>query len=51
MRDDTTKVTTAKVTCFGSRPYFFFIISPLTQKLTHKPWPITTITPLSPGGV
>jgi hypothetical protein len=27
----------------------FFVISPLTQKLTHKPSPITTITPLSPG--
>ena len=27
----------------------FFVISPLTHKLTHKPSPIATITPLSPG--
>jgi hypothetical protein len=31
-------------------PTLFFIISPLTQKLTHKPWPIANIIPLSPGG-
>ncbi len=26
----------------------FFVISPLSQKLTHKPWLIATIIPLSP---
>ncbi len=25
----------------------FFVISPLTQKLTHKPWPIATIIPIA----
>ena len=32
-------------------PTLIFVVSPHTQKLTHKPWPITTIIPLSLGVV
>jgi hypothetical protein len=33
--------------CTFLGPSLFFVISPLTQKLTHKPWPIVTITPIA----
>ncbi len=46
----TDKEISSRTHCSFLGPIFFFvIISSLTQKLTHKPWPITTIIPLSPG--
>ena len=41
-------VLCSKTHCTFLGPTLFFVISPFTQKLTHKPWPIATITTLSP---